>query len=181
MSLKTHKTAVVLIPPEELFEPIQVLRREHDRHFERWMPHITLVYPFRPRDEFDMVRPALRDACKSIAPFELRLARFRNFRHGKGSFTLWLAPEPTDAVVRLQATLESVLPDCNDASRHAAGFTPHLSVGQIRGSDKIGHVQEDLQASWKPLAFRAEKISLIWRNERPDDIFRVGCLIELGP
>ena len=47
---KTHTTAVVLIPPEEVWEPIQALRRAHDRNFDRWMPHITLLYPFAERD-----------------------------------------------------------------------------------------------------------------------------------
>jgi len=43
---KTYTTAVVLIPPEDVWEPIQKLRRVYDRHFDRWMPHLTLLYPF---------------------------------------------------------------------------------------------------------------------------------------
>jgi hypothetical protein len=77
---KTHKTAVVIIPPEALWAPIQAVRKEHDRQFRRRMPHISLIYPFRP----------------------------------------------------------------------------------------------------KPLAFVVSEVSMIWRNERPDDIFRVGQFISLG-
>jgi hypothetical protein len=40
---KTHKTAVVVIPPDDLWAPIQALREKYDRHFRRWMPHITLL------------------------------------------------------------------------------------------------------------------------------------------
>ena len=39
---KTHQSAVVLIPPREVWAPIQAIRREHDRHLRRWMPHVTL-------------------------------------------------------------------------------------------------------------------------------------------
>ena len=47
MPNKTHTTAVVLIPPESVQPPIQAIRSVHDRNFLRWMPHITLLYPFR--------------------------------------------------------------------------------------------------------------------------------------
>ncbi len=50
MSKKTYTTAVVLIPAEDCWEPIQKIRRLHDRKLHHWMPHITLIYPFRPRE-----------------------------------------------------------------------------------------------------------------------------------
>jgi len=36
MGHKTYTTAVVLIPPLELWPPIQAIRRAHDRHNVRW-------------------------------------------------------------------------------------------------------------------------------------------------
>lgn len=180
MTLNTHKTAVVLIPLEAVWEPIQSIRREHDRQVRRWMPHVTLLYPFRPREQFDAVEPELRAACERIEPFDVRLAKFHHFRHGRGSFTLWLAPEPREAIVGLQAALESAIPDCNDVSRRADGFTPHLSVGQVRGQGAMDELKAQLQASWEPVAFRAESISLIWRADPADDVFRVDRTIELG-
>ena len=132
MAAKTHKTAVVLIPPEEVWEPIQAIRRRYDRHVGRWMPHITLIYPFRPRSLFDEAGRELCEKCRAIKPFELTLAEFEHFDHGRGRYTLWLAPRPEAALTRLQQTLESALPDCGDVSRHREGYTPHLSVGQVR-------------------------------------------------
>ena len=44
----THQTALVLIPPESCWAPIQAIRKQHDRSFERWMPHINLLYGFVP-------------------------------------------------------------------------------------------------------------------------------------
>ena len=137
MTVKTHKTAVVLIPPQERWEPIQTIRRGHDRHLRRWMPHVTLIYPFRPRKQFDEVEPILREACGRIAAFEVRLAEFRHFDHGRERFTLWLAPEPRGSLVALQTALESAVPGCDDVSGHPDGFTPHLSVGQVSGHDAM--------------------------------------------
>ncbi len=180
MTSKTHKTAVVLIPPEECWEPIQAIRREHDRQVGRWMPHVTLLYPFRPREQFCLAEGKLRDACRVIEPFEVCLAEFCHFRHGRAGYTLLLAPEPRDVLVDLQVRLQTIVPDCDDVSRHTNGFTPHLSVGQVAGHDRMAGLKASLEGSWKPLSFRAQHVSLIWRGDPPDDVFRVDRSIDLG-
>ncbi len=179
MTAKTDKTAVVLIPPEDYWETIQTIRRQHDRQVRRWMPHVTLLYPFRPRELFDKIETELRDACRGIEPFAVRLAEFRDFHHGRARYTLWLVPEPHDAMLRLQAAVESAAPDCNEVSQRRDGFTPHLSVGQVKGRDGLAQLKTKLQASWKPLSFPARYVSLIWRNDPPDDVFRVDRSVSL--
>ena len=52
---KTHKTAAVIIPPRDVWGPIQQIRRQHDRKIRRWMPHITLIYPFCEPSHFQSV------------------------------------------------------------------------------------------------------------------------------
>ena len=180
MQRKTFTTAVVLIPPSEVQPAIQVMRQVHDRHFKRWMPHITLLYPFRPRHEFDQLTERFAAACEAIEPFQVELAKMRFFQHRRDSFTFWLAPEPKEALVRLQAVLGSVVPDCDDVVRHRHGFTPHLSAGQVRGQRQMLALQQALQAAWQPTTFIAREISLIWRGEPPDDVFRVGQTVRLG-
>ncbi len=176
----TYETAVVVIPPESWWEPIQIIRRQHDRHIRRWMPHITLLYPFRLRSQFDVVAGEVLAACAAMAPFEVRLAEFREFRHGRHGYTLWLAPEPREALVRLQAALQSAVPDCDGTARHAEGFTPHLSVGQVRGHEALARLKRELKDHWSPLSFVVNKVNLIWRNPPPDDVFRVDRAVRLG-
>jgi 2'-5' RNA ligase len=180
MEQKTFTTAVVLIPPSEVQPAIQAIRQLHDRHFKRWMPHITLLYPFRPRHEFDQLAERLALACQAIEPFQVELAGLRFFRHRRDNFTVWLAPEPKEALVRLQAVVGRAIPDCDDVVRHRDGFTPHLSVGQVHGEPQRHRLQQALQETWQPLAFTAHQISLIWRGEPPDDVFRVGQTVRFA-
>jgi 2'-5' RNA ligase len=180
MTKKTHTTAVVLIPPEQLWEPIQAIRQVHDRHIRRWMPHITLLYPFRPRDDFAGLADRFAVVCANLEAFRVDLGEIRFFRHRRESFTLWLAPEPREALVRLQTMLASIVPDCDDVTRDRNGFTPHLSIGQARGQRQMLTLQETLQAAWQPITFIAQAISLIWRRQPPDDVFRVGYTVNLG-
>ena len=180
MDSKTHQTAVVLIPPQECWEPIQVIRRVHDRHVERWMPHVTLLYPFRPRAAFDEAADVLQSAVEDMKPFDVQLREFRHFRHGRMSYTIWLVPEPGDALKQLQNRLQAALPDCDDVSRYGAGFTPHLSVAQVRGAAPLEELMGLLRESWRPLVFRATQVSLIWRDAPPNDVFQVDRSVPLG-
>ena len=144
------------------------------------MPHVTLLYPFRPREEFAALESQLHAACAEIEPFEVCLSELRHFEHGRGGHTLWLAPEPPEGLVRLQAGLVSVVPDCDDTTRHQRGFTPHLSVGQVRGRQAMSRLKRELQGNWRPISFQITEASLIWRNPPPDDVFRVDRVVSLG-
>ena len=37
-----------------------------------------------------------------------------------------------------------------------------------------------LQTSWQPVSFTVDRVSLIWRGEPPDDVFRVIHTIAVG-
>jgi RNA 2',3'-cyclic 3'-phosphodiesterase len=180
VSDKTHQSAIVVIPPEPLWEPIQAIRRQYDKYVRRWMPHFTMVYPFRPRSQFDDVAKTLTAVCGRVQPFEVSLLLFKYFCHGGSSYTLWLAPDPVEPFVRLQERLLSVTPDCIDTSQYAGGFTPHLSVGQVRDAQQMEHLKDQLQAAWQPLVFKVDSVSLLWRNDPPDDVFRVDRTIPLA-
>ena len=180
MSKKTYTTAAVIIPPTSLWPPIQAIRQEYDRHVKRWMPHITLIYPFRPREELATVAEQFSLRCQNIEPFRVKLVAFSFFQHRRENYTLWLIPEPKKGLVQLQTTLWSMVPDCDDVRKHKDGSTPHLSVGQVQGRTAMLKLQEALQSAWQPLSFMAHEVSLIWRGELPEDVFRVAHRIRLG-
>ena len=169
---KTHTTAVVLIPPESVQPPIQAIRSVHDRNFLRWMPHITLLYPFAERRDFESVIPALAQVAQQVSPFSVEFVRFDAFRHRK-SCTMFLVPEPEDEIVRLHSVLLQQLPDYDDTARFAGGFHPHLSVGQFQHRS-LRIEQERLQTEWQPLQCEMTTLSLIYRASETDDRFVVA-------
>jgi hypothetical protein len=81
MAEVTYTTGLVVIPPASAWPPIQAIRAERDHKLRRWMPHITLAYPFLPPEELDRLAPA----CTALRPFELTLASFDSFRHHRDS------------------------------------------------------------------------------------------------
>jgi hypothetical protein len=77
-----------------------------------------------------------------------------------------------------QALLDKV-PDCNDVAIFPGGFTPHLSLGRTHSRD-IGAFCRQRQATWRPISFTLKQVHMLWRNDPPDDIFRIGPVLSLG-
>jgi 2'-5' RNA ligase len=179
MSEKTHAAALVLVPPRDVWGPIQEIRRAHDRQFERWMPHVTLVYPFRPRKEFSDAAPLVASACARVEPFTVTLDEFRFFAH-RSSFTAWLDPKPREPMDALQRELRIEFPDCDDVSRFTNGFRPHLSVGQARTPAELDKLLADLADGWQPIEFEATEVAMVWRGRKTADVFRVARTARLS-
>lgn len=159
--LKTHRSALAVLPPEEVWGPIQAIRAVHDRAYARWMPHVNLLYPFLDEAPVE----AVERAAASVAAFEAELAAFRSFDRKKGDATLWLAPDPRERFALLQAALEGAVPACDDTSRHEGGFHPHLSVGQASSPEERDRLLAAFAGGWRPLRFRVDSVAWIVRGE----------------
>ena len=133
---KVYTSACVIIPPKEIWDPIQKIRRQYDRQIHRWMPHITLLYPFCPKMEFNDLEKKFINLCSYIKSFEIIFGEFKYFHHRHQNFTIWLNPEPYILINHLQAELLKVVPDCDDVNKHKNGFH-----AQDRTTSRPGHGQ----------------------------------------
>ncbi|KKM66593.1 hypothetical protein LCGC14_1479650 [marine sediment metagenome] len=179
MENRTHNTAIVIIPPEDVWRPIQAIRQKHDRKLRRWMPHITLIYPFRPQSEFERAAEELAPVCRTIQPFDVELVTFRIFEHGKGYYTVWLAPEPEEPLLDLHAAVWTAVSRQDEFAPVIGRFKPHLSVGQARGTASMVKLVDELQADWTPVRFAVSAVHLIWRGNGRDDAFRIAKSLPL--
>jgi 2'-5' RNA ligase len=143
------------------------------------MPHITLLYPFAPYAEFDEILDRVSEGCRAVERFEVTLERIRTFRHGGRGHTIWIDPEPARPIDDLQRALWSQLPEFGDVRSFSSGFTPHLSVGQASREEVCVRIEQELRDTWSPLTFTADRVALIWRNDPPDDVFRIYREIKL--
>jgi poly(A) polymerase len=171
-----YRSAVVVMPSAEVLPAIQAIRRRYDRRFDRWMPHINLLYGFVPEEYFEEAAQAIAQALAQLQPFEVTLTSFETFTH-RSSSTAWLRPvaQPPDALHQLQAVLQQLFPQCDEQSqKSAAGFTPHLSVGQFPTAQEA----KAQLPSWHPVSFLVESVALISR--RGDEPFEVRYRVHLG-
>ena len=176
---KVYTSAVVIIPPQEKWASIQEIREKYDRNINRWMPHITLVYPFRPESEYLNLERVYSEKCIYIKQFEISLRKFNFFTHGKESFTIWLDPEPSDSIITLQAKILEIAQDCNDVNKFKNGYKPHLSLGQIKWKSKLDKVINKLRKNWKEVNFLLDKVHFISREQNKMSKFEIVKSISL--
>ena len=70
-------------------------------------------------------------------------------------------------------TLRAACPDCDDLSRFAAGFTPHLSVGQAGSAEEARRLPDAWQSAWEPIRFELFAVALLRRGrDTPFEIER---------
>ncbi|MGC4117420.1 MAG: RNA repair domain-containing protein [Myxococcales bacterium] len=151
-----HTSALVLMPPDALWEPIQAIRLVHDRHVARWMPHVNLLYGFVPEARFPEAAERVARIVRGTEPFTVTLSEFGTFDH-RSSSTLWLRPEadPAGTLTGLQAALQQAFPRCDEQSKVGERFTPHLSLGQFPSSQKALDAARSFH--WKPARFEARE------------------------
>ncbi len=158
-----YKSAVVIIPPDDILPAIQSIRRRCDRQFHRWMPHINIIYGFLPESYFSEAAAAITQALTKLESFTITLSNFETFTHSS-SCTAWLnpIPQPADALHQLQAILQQIFPQCDEqSSKSANGFTPHLTVGQFPTTQ----VAQTELSQWHPVKFQVDSIALISRRD----------------
>jgi 2'-5' RNA ligase len=177
---KVYTSAVVIIPPIELWSSIQAIRAKYDCQINRWMPHITLLYPFIPEEELDMIKEAFVPVCHNCATFEVVLKEFDYFHHGKEYYTIWIRPFPSKLIIELQQSLLELVPDCNDVNLHNTGFVPHLSLCQINGKNQMLSLLEEIRKNWTEIRFLLHQIYFITRKPTKNSKFETTKTISLN-
>jgi 2'-5' RNA ligase len=176
---KVYTSAVVIIPPQEVWGPIQDIRIRYDRQINRWMPHITLLYPFRPYEEYDFIVNKFVKVCRSISQFEIILDELNFFHNPNQKYTLWISPSPKKAITGLQHSLLEISPDCNDLNVYKNGFVPHLSLGQCRSKSQTLALIEDIRKKWNKITFLLDQIYFIARTPAKNSKFEIKKSINL--
>merc|ERR1712129_483835 len=133
MGTTTNHAALIVSLPSECkgFAAVQEIRKSHDPAFERWMPHINIIYPFVTADQATFQR---LHGNLSFEPFELNLSRFGIFQHSSSSSTVYLGPDAAgvDKLQMLHQQLTGSLPSGLFATCDKQ-FVPHLTLAKYAG------------------------------------------------
>eukprot|EP01105_Mastigella_eilhardi_P005553 TRINITY_DN17230_c0_g1_i1.p1 TRINITY_DN17230_c0_g1~~TRINITY_DN17230_c0_g1_i1.p1 ORF type:complete len:250 (-),score=40.15 TRINITY_DN17230_c0_g1_i1:16-765(-) len=174
---KVVTSAVVVVPPSSVWAPFQAVRELHDKAYERWMPHVNLLYPFVPFRSYAEAVPKLSQALRDEQPFDVCVDHLGYFCFGR-SATVYAGPtsQPAGALERVQRKVEAAFPFCNDLSAKGGGtFKAHITLGQFP-TQSVGACMAQL--NWKPIRFTCSSVCVISRFG--DNPFEVKYTVPFG-
>jgi len=188
MSHQTYRTALCIIPPNYLWQPIQEIRQQHDPAYERWMPHINIVYPFINTDQFTDFALTLRNAFRkhNVQPINIKLnaSNISHFDRKGNEFVMILLPnaETSSSLTQLYDIITSILPkikddnETNETSKHSRRpFTPHLTLGVFEDKN-VTQTLSNFHQQWSQtnvgLPWTADSVFMIARHS-DDTPFRI--------
>ena len=178
------KSSLCIIPPSEIWPKIQEIRRIHDAAYERWQPHLNVLYPFIDEKYYESQLKYIQDTLSEIKPFEIIFRRFNYFDKGGSEKDpdplchVFLQPAPADSIAELQKIYNALIglyPFC-ESKKHRQGFMGHLTVAQFPRSKCIEYVKT-MNAEWEPISFKCDGVYLIARigDDNPFNIrYKVG-------
>jgi poly(A) polymerase len=175
METKNTKSAICFIPPIEHLAYIQGVREKHDGAYQRWMPHINLVFPFVNSDKIDKVAHDLQSVLSKATPFEIKFEQFDFFSRKKNA-TVHLVPDTNNdeclSVYNLIVKTLGMTPD-------ERGYHPHMTVGQFKKNELTPHMVKLMgEFEEHKFGYLCDKIYII---ERTDDTpFQVVKTINIG-
>uniref|UniRef100_A0A0G4HWZ5 MJ1316 RNA cyclic group end recognition domain-containing protein n=1 Tax=Chromera velia CCMP2878 TaxID=1169474 RepID=A0A0G4HWZ5_9ALVE len=157
---------VVVVPRDSgCFRAIQEIRKKHDERFQRWPPHITLLFPFVERKVFGDAVRSLSAVLKDIPPFEASFKGLACFDHG----TFFLDPDErtTALLTDICDRALSLFPSCKS---HEKGFRPHLTLGTLDDAKKadafLQMVSVEMEMEKMPVKFEVTELNVMYRLEK---------------
>jgi poly(A) polymerase len=170
-----RSTALALVPPAGLWEPLQAFRREHDDRITRWPPHLNLLFGFVPPERFPAAIAKLGDLARAWSRPRLEISQVERFVL-KREMVFYAAPAPETSLVDLQARVAEVFPGCPEDR----AFVPHLTLGRARRAGDDGAQRAvDWSEALGPLAWEPDAFLLLARDGRGP--YRVRASVPLGP
>ncbi|KAL1868966.1 hypothetical protein VTK73DRAFT_3427 [Phialemonium thermophilum] len=167
IAVDSHDTALCLIPPRHLWSPVNRLRALYDKSYEKWPPHVNLVYPFvRPENlplATELLGPVLRRWKQETPTVRVSLDAVDVFTHQHDN-TIFRYDSNLDRVARLSALRNAVL-EALGCESGARDYRMHMSIGQSGRSDSDAHMfLVNKIGLMSPIAWDVNELTILLRE-----------------
>lgn len=185
-------TAVCIVPPEDIWSPIEKIREKHDKAYKRWPPHINILFPFVNEKHFDSQVDILTNAFKDFKKFDIYFNNFGYFRRNGNKRnpnpkqSVFLQPSGKDndktsnditdkSLQEIYRRLTQLYPVCKTRNE----FHGHLSVGQWT-LDKVEDAIKEKSKDWESMHFVCDHICIVARTQDANSRMQIKAKIPLA-
>lgn len=164
-SSESYETALCILPPQDLWPPIDRFRALNDKGYGKWPPHINLMYPFVPPNELDKAVKILAEVEHSRGlPHRVTLTDADTFAHRHDS-TIFLCPNAEDT----NHALEALATRLNEALGRVGRkpYRSHMTVAQSLDSHSDRHkFLLDKARLLSPISWEVSELAVLVREKQ---------------
>ena len=183
-----HANSLAIILPKYCVECLQKVRQIHDPQFERWPPHINILYPFFSQTNTQMLlendEPTLIDDLTSffsrVEPFKCELSKISSFAK-----VVYLEPDiqAANKIKHIFKELKQNLFKHVTTWRHEA--TAHCTIAQPMDKrqcspDWLAKTLSQISKEFEGLSASFDIDCIYWITRTATEPFKIKCAFPLG-
>ena len=141
LSVGSYDTALCLVPPQQLWSSIDRLRMLYDKSYEKWPPHINLIYPFVAPESLSSASQAILSNLhdwvqeRGDSKLRVRLDEAGVFNH-KHNNTIFISDSDSTRVSYLSELRGRIL---GALGQGTGDYHMHMTIGQSEDKNAAPH------------------------------------------
>jgi 2'-5' RNA ligase len=151
---KSGETGLVVVPPPDIRNEINMWRRVFKAYDSQVTPHITVTFPFVREEVWGEKRRDVVRALANIHSFRIKLRELGSFVHDES--VLWLKPENGNNLMRIHAIMQEVFGP--HIGHSTLAYVPHLTLGFFSKIENLLEARATIQKQLKLLQFTVDKL-----------------------
>jgi hypothetical protein len=138
IGVDSHDTALCIIPPKHLWPTFDGLRSLYDKAYEKWPPHLNLVYPFVRVENISEAASLIASQIQhvSLHAIQVRLNAVDIFPH-KHDNTIFIYDNDEERASHIQQLRNAALEALGHTS--PTNHRMHLTIGQSQHMNSSPH------------------------------------------
>jgi 2'-5' RNA ligase len=148
------ETALLVLPPPEIRNEINMWRRVFKAYQSTIAPHITIIYPFITQDDWDKSRRDTMTALQDVHSFDIELRELGTFVADES--VLWLKPENGHNLAKIRALVQERFSD--HITSPSLAYVPHLTLGFFQTVEEMLQARTTVRKQIKTLEFTVNKL-----------------------
>ena len=133
----SHDTALCIVPPRHIWASVDRLRALYDKGYEKWPPHINVLYPFVGSEDLPEAAESILTHLRAQgqAPFHVSLDAADAFPHRHDN-TIFIKDSDENRSSQLQSLRSTIL---ESLGLPQSSYEPHMTVGQTEDIQSAFH------------------------------------------
>ncbi|CAF4073889.1 unnamed protein product, partial [Rotaria sp. Silwood2] len=177
-----HRSALVILPTINQWSLIDSYRKQYDPSFDRWPPHINLLWPFFDltdcQDDQENILLPLRLLLSQYQSFSVEINEIDSFIENNISY-MKLNQQSTNYVKQLHEQLKQLFPQCLKNDQNS--YNPHMTIAQFDNQEKLNEAKSSLTLR-ESFKFPVQYVYILQRPYDNDTTpFHISYQLPLGP